>query len=102
MIHKKRVQKRRQFSYCLKNSPEKVNLVIKSSFLAIPSRPQKQGEAIAKHYLFEIVIYYKKVHKNCNFGIEALKCFSKNPHALTWGENELTRFRGLKHHTYPA
>ncbi len=42
-------------------------------------------EGIAKHYFFEIVIYYKKVHKDCNLEIEALKCFSKNPYALTWG-----------------
>jgi hypothetical protein len=79
--------------------------------LAIPSRPPKTGggnrqhaaaeliiihaekcnffrekiEGIAKHYFSEIVIYYKKVHKDCNLEIEALKCFSKNPYALTRG-----------------
>src|SRR5660397_124526 len=90
----------------------------KLSFLAIPSGPpktwggnrqqaeaelvyihkiksnffRKKIEAIAKHYFFEIVIYYKKVHKNCNLGIEALKSVSKKPYAVTRGEKELTRF----------
>ncbi len=49
-------------------------------------------EAIAKHYFFEIVIYYKKVVQICNLGIEALNCFSKNPYAVTRGEKEMTRF----------
>jgi hypothetical protein len=87
--------------------------VIKSNteILAIPSIPPKTGggnrqhaaaelvyinmekcnffrekiEGIAKHYFSEIVIYYKKVHKDYNLEIKALKCFSKNPYALTRG-----------------
>ena len=49
-------------------------------------------EAIAKQYFFEMLIYYNEVHMDCNLEIEALKCCSKNPRAVTRGENELTRF----------
>ena len=45
----------------------------------------EKTEGIAKHYFSEIVIYYKKVHKDCNLEIKALECFSKNQYALTRG-----------------
>jgi hypothetical protein len=61
-------------------------------FLAIPSRRPKTGGGNRQQAEAELV--YINMER-CNFfreKIEALKCFSKNPHALTWCENELTRF----------
>jgi hypothetical protein len=49
-------------------------------------------EAIAKHYFFEMLIYFFWPYNGSNCEIKAMKCFLHNPHALTWGENELTRF----------
>lgn len=53
-------------------------------------------EAIAKHYFFEMLIYFFWPYNGSNCEIKAMKCFLHNPHALTWGENELTRFLGIE------